>query len=429
MRILTTPCFRLPAVHLIGGLALALAAGCAPATSGEPAPGSGGTGLPPSSGTGGTTSSGGAGTTQPPAGGGGTDVSPTGRGGANSGGTTGGASSSMGGGAAGSGGVGDVAGGAGASPDGGKGGGSAGTTGSGGTGAPTMPRTPPAPDSASKVPIMRAPSGYKVVGNYAYGPLTAQRLDVLYPTNAGPNGTQALPAVLMFHGGGWVHSYTNNYGSGKDHMTTFSDRFLAHGFIVFDAEYRVADNTADGALAPAAVQDALMAAKWSWDYLDYFHGDRTKFVVTGASAGGHLALIVGMGTAEAALGPTNPSDFKIAAIVDGYGIADVQAVLGGLAAPWIPASLPNRAAIVKAVNPMTYLRKDIPPIIVVQGSNDHTAPVGDSRTMVAMLKALGADATMHEVAGAGHGFTTPASAWPDAEKAMFDWLVAHNIGK
>lgn len=322
------------------------------------------------------------------------------------------------------------AGGAGAGATGGVAGGTGGEmAGKGGTGgAPVV--TPPVPDNASKVPIIRAPSGqYKVEGNYAYGALTAQRLDVIYPTNAGPKGTQTLPAVIMWHGGGWIHSYTNNYGSGKDHMTTFSDRFLAHGFIVFTAEYRVADGTPDGALAPAAVEDALAATKWVWDRLDYFHGDRTRFVVTGASAGSHLALMAGMGTADSKLGPTHPGDFQIAAIVDNYGIADVQAVLNGLAAPWIPASLPGRAAVVKAVNPMTYIRKDIPPMIVVQGSNDNTAPVADSRRLVAMLKAAGADATMHEVVGAGHGFTDPAGAWDDAEKAMFDWLKAHGIGK
>jgi acetyl esterase/lipase len=284
---------------------------------------------------------------------------------------------------------------------------------------------PPAPDTASKIPILRPPSNqYTVVGNYPYGPLTPQRLDVLYPNSAGPRGTQVLPVVLMFHGGGWIHSYNND--SGKDHMTTFSDRFLAHGFMVCDAEYRVADGSIDAAFAPAAVEDALLAAKWCWDYMDYFHGDRSRYVVTGASAGGHLALMVGMATANANLGPTNPGDFNIAAIVDGYGIADVQAVLGGLAEPWIPPTLPNRNAIVQLVNPMTYVRKDIPPMIVVQGSNDNTAPVGDSRRLVAMLTAAGADATMHEVAGAGHGFLA-GPQWDDAEKAMFDWLTAQGI--
>ncbi len=291
----------------------------------------------------------------------------------------------------------------------------------------TTPGTPPVRDTASKVPISSAP-GYTVEGNYAYGPLTAQRLDVIYPPTAGPKGTQTLPVVLMFHGGGWVHSYTNNYGSGKDHMSTFFDRFLAHGFMVCNAEYRVNDNTADGAPAPAAVQDALLAAKWCWDNLDYFHGDKTRYVVTGASAGGHLALMVGMTTPAGMLGPTSPTDFKIAGIISGYGPADIEAEIGAVAAGWFPANLPNRAAVAKQVNPMTYISKDVPPLIVVQGSDDHTAPVADSMRLVTMLTAAGADASIHLVQGAGHGFATPATAWPDAEKAMFDWLTLKGLG-
>ncbi len=197
-----------------------------------------------------------------------------------------------------------------------------------------------------------------------------------------------------------------------------------------NAEYRVNDNTAAGAPAPAAVQDALLAAKWCWDYMDYFHGDKTRYVVTGASAGGHLALMVGMTTPAAMLGPTSPTDFTIAAIVDGYGPADIEAEINAVAAGWIPASLPNRAAIAKEVNPMTYVRKDIPPLIVVQGANDNTAPVADSQRLVANLMAAGdADVTIHLVAGAGHGFATPATAWPDAESAMFTWLTGKGIGK
>jgi len=308
-------------------------------------------------------------------------------------------------------------------------GGVAGASGRGGaSGGAGGQRPPPSRDTSSRVPISSA-SGYVVEGNYPYGSLTAQRLDVIYPSGAGPKGTKVLPAVLMFHGGGWIHSYTNDYGSGKDHMSTFFDRFLAHGFIVFNAEYRVNDGTADGAPAPAAVEDALSAAKWCWSYMDYFHADRSQFVVTGASAGGHLALMVGMTTPAAMLGPTSPVDFRIAGVVSGYGPADIEAEINAVAKDWIPATLPNRASIAKLVNPQTYVRKDVPPLIVVQGANDTTAPVADSRRLVDRLVAAGADASMHEVPGAGHGFQTPSTAWPDAEKAMFDWLVARGIGK
>jgi acetyl esterase/lipase len=210
-------------------------------------------------------------------------------------------------------------------------------------------------------------------------------------------------------------------------MSTFFDRFLAHGFMVCNAEYRVNDGTADGAVAPAAVQDALLAAKWCWDHLDYFHGDKTRYVVTGASAGGHLADMVGLTTPAAMLGPTSPIDFKIAAIVSGYGPADIEAEINAVAKGWIPTNLPNRAAVAKLVNPITYVRMDAPPLIDVHGANDGTAPVPDSQRLINLLKAAGADATLHLVPNAGHGFTD--ATWPDAEKAMFDFLTARGIGK
>ncbi len=74
---------------------------------------------------------------------------------------------------------------------------------------------------------------------------------------------------------------------------------------------------------------------------------------------------------------------------------------------------------------MTYVRKEIPPLITVQGSNDTTHPVVDSQRFTDALKKAGADVEIHLVAGAGHGFTN--ATWPDAEKATFDWLATKKI--
>jgi acetyl esterase/lipase len=284
---------------------------------------------------------------------------------------------------------------------------------------------PPMPDTSSPIPISRPGGQYHVEGNLPYGPLPAQRLDVIYPPGAGPTGTVTLPGVIMFHGGGWIEG-------DKQTMSSFYNRFLAHGFLVCNVEYRVADGSATGAIAPAAIQDALLAAKWFWDYLDYYHVDRTRYIVTGASAGGNLALMVGMATPAAQLGPTSPTDYKIAAIVNGYGPPDVTDLLNrgtSFAVQWLPASVPNRAALALRVSPLTYARADIPPLITVQGANDTTVPVAENQHLDQVLKAAGADAQIHLVPGAGHGFATPATAYPDAEMAMFGFLVAHGIGK
>jgi acetyl esterase/lipase len=289
--------------------------------------------------------------------------------------------------------------------------------------------TPPVPDTGSTLGISAAGAAYHVEGNIPYGPLVMQRLDVIYPNAAGPRGTTTLPGVIMFHGGGWVDAKP---AALKASMSSFFSRFLAHGFLVCNVEYRLADGTANGAIAPAAVEDALLAAKWFWDHLDYYHVDRTKYVVTGASAGGHLALMVGMATPAAQLGPTSPTDYKIAAIVNGYGPPDVTDLLArgtSFAVQWLPANTPNRAALALRVSPITYARQDIPPLITVQGANDTTVPVAENQHLDQLLKAAGADASIHLVPEAGHGFSSPAAAWPDAEKAMFDFLVSHGIGK
>jgi acetyl esterase/lipase len=238
-----------------------------------------------------------------------------------------------------------------------------------------------------------------------------------------PSGKK-YPGVVMFHGGGWIRT-------SKSTMSTFYNRYLDHGFVVCNVEYRMADPTRqfspEFSPAPAAVEDALKAAKWFYDHADEYNMDKSKYVVTGASAGGHLALMVGLCTDEK-FGPTHPKDFKIAAIVNGYGPSDVPDLLARntpWARQWLPENTPDRDALARRLSPITYVRKDVPPLITVHGSRDTTVPVAQTERFTKALKDVGADADLHLVEGAAHGFTTPT--WPDAEKAMFDFLVRKGI--
>jgi acetyl esterase/lipase len=422
-------------------LSLALALGCGSSAGGDQMTGTGGqsessTGGQTASGRGGNAAAGAAGS-------GGQIVSGTGGNGASGATGTGSGGQSTSGNAGNGGGAGAGTGGLAGSKGGGGGGaggavataGTSGTAGSGHTGGSSGTVgtggavTPPVSDPTSTLGISAPGSGYHVEGNIPYGPYTMQRLDVMYPNAAGPKGTTTLPGVIMFHGGGWID---NKPAALKASMSSFFSRFLKHGFVVCNVEYRLADGTPDGAIAPAADQDALLAAKWFWDHLDYYRVDKTRYVTTGASAGGQLALMVGMATPAAQLGPTSPTDYTIAAIVNGYGPSDVTDLLAkkvSFAVQWLPASTPNRAAVAMQVSPVTYVRKDVPPLITVQGDMDTTVPMSESQELFDLLTAAGADTALHFVAGANHGFTTPSTAWPDAEGAMFNFLVAHGIGK
>jgi uncharacterized protein (TIGR02246 family) len=261
-------------------------------------------------------------------------------------------------------------------------------------------------------PPVTVPDSIALEANIPYDRYPTTLLDVMYP-KAQPSGKR--PGVIMFHGGGWIRSTKETM------MQSFCLPYLERGFVVANVEYRVAS----AAPAPAAVNDALRAAKWFLDHADRYHVDPARIVVTGASAGGHLALMVGMTPASANLGPAIP----VAAIVNGYGVTDVADLLAGphhqaFATEWLPEQ-PGRLDLAARLSPLTYVRAGLPPTLTVQGANDRTVPHEQGVRLTAALKAAGDDAEMMTVPGAGHGFSR--EQWPAVHARIFEFLAAHGI--
>ncbi|MCX6626378.1 MAG: SgcJ/EcaC family oxidoreductase [Candidatus Solibacter sp.] len=256
------------------------------------------------------------------------------------------------------------------------------------------------------------PDGIALEANIAYDRFPDTRLDVLYPKAP---SREKRPGVIMFHGGGWIR------GTKETMMDAFCRPYLERGFVVANVEYRVAG----AAPAPAAVNDALNAARWFFDRADKYHVDQARIVVTGASAGGHLALMVGMTPASSGLGPAVP----IAAIVNGYGVSDVTDLLDGphrqsFAEQWLPEQ-PGRSDLARRLSPLTYVRKGIPPTLTVQGENDRTVPYEQGVRLTAALQQAGVDADMMTVPGAAHGFNK--EQWPAVHARIFDFLARRGI--
>jgi acetyl esterase/lipase len=256
------------------------------------------------------------------------------------------------------------------------------------------------------------PDWVKVESNIHYDKYNETVLDVLQSTRS---TARKRPGVLVIHGGGWTG------GTKESQVVPICLRYLEKGFVVVNVEYRLAK----AAIAPAAVQDALKAAAWFRTNAKKYRVDPNKIVVTGGSAGGHLALMVGMTPKTANLG--KPA--KVAAVVNFYGITDVNDQLQGpnkrtYAVTWVPA-MKGREELARRVSPMTYVRKDLPPILTLHGDADPTVPYEQGVKLTKALREAGARAEMITVPQGKHGF--PKATLDGLYPQIFAFLAKYGI--
>ena len=258
----------------------------------------------------------------------------------------------------------------------------------------------------------RIPDWVKVDANIHYDKYNETVLDVMQSTRA---TAKRRPGVLVIHGGGWTG------GTKESQVEQICLRYLEKGFVVVNVEYRLAK----AAIAPAAVEDSLKAAEWFRKNAKKYRVDPSKIIVTGGSAGGHLALMVGMTPKTANLG--KPA--KVAAVINFYGITDVNDQLQGpnkrtYAVTWVP-EMKGREDLARRVSPMTYVRKDLPPILTLHGDADATVPYEHGVKLTKALVEAGARAEMITVPEGQHGF--PKEKLDELYPQIFAFLEKYGV--
>lgn len=246
-----------------------------------------------------------------------------------------------------------------------------------------------APALAATSLLMSAPilakSALEVATEYAVTPnetyLTADGIDLKLDVYAPRQNTKPRPTLIFFHGGGWV-------AGSKERSALHVLPYLDRGWAAVNVQYRLGGS----ALAPAAVQDTRCALHWVARNAKKYGFDTDRIVLSGRSAGGHLALITGMLTADAGFDDRCPGRSKtgheraaadmaevpVAAIINWSGITDVNDLIAGpnataYAKAWLGGQT-QASAIAKSVSPLTYVRKNLPPILTLHGDQDRVVP-------------------------------------------------------
>ena len=258
---------------------------------------------------------------------------------------------------------------------------------------------------------VRIENGYEVVPNITYYVANnfESKLDIYRPQVA----KDPVPVVVMIHGGGWV-------GNAKEKAVPGIVPYLEMGFAVVNVEYRLAKVSP----APAAVEDCLCALHWIGRNAKQYNFDLNKIVVTGKSAGGHLALTTAMIPSSAGFdngcihaddpdwtGPWTDVRPKVAAVINWFGITDVADMLHGpnmrsYALSWLGDG-PDREDLAKRISPLTYVRAGLPPILTVHGDSDRTVPYSNATRLHEALNKAGVKNRLVTIRGGDHGdFTT-----------------------
>lgn len=279
-----------------------------------------------------------------------------------------------------------------------------------------------------------------------YRPL---KLDLFLPPArfkaAGPR-----PMVIYIHGGGFVTGGPRRSAAFLDWPAVLGS-LAQQGYVVASVSYRFAGE----AKYPAQIQDVKAAIRWLRVNAAQFNIDKTRAVVWGQSAGGHLAGLAATTCHVAALAPaprkaapdrpvaetqaSAPEGFDEASdCVQGavvwFGVFDLAALPaqtgGGMNSNLLGCGpAPCTEEKLRSASAVTYVDKSDPPVLIMHGSDDTTVPIAQSRIFYEALRAKGVPTEFVIEPGVGHSWLgkTPAAtkaASYDAMKRTVDFIEA-----
>lgn len=232
------------------------------------------------------------------------------------------------------------------------------------------------------------------------------RLDVTLPSAPVPAGRTRRPALMQIHGGGWV------IGDKREQGLPLLNHMAAQGWVGFNVNYRLSP----GVAFPDHLIDLKRGLAWIKQHADEYDIDPDFVCVTGGSAGGHLAALMGLTGNDPIYQPGfEGADTSVAAAVPFYGIYDFtdagafgsdpdifRRFLEPLVMHAFIADEPEKFV---AASPLHRLREDAPPFFVIHGDRDTLAPAEDARTFVEQLRTVSAQPVLYaEMQGAQHAF-------------------------
>ena len=250
-------------------------------------------------------------------------------------------------------------------------------------------------------PWTSAQPGESVLRPFVYREVEDRELRafVALPDEPGPR----RPAILLFHGVGWT--------VGEAAWTFDRAReFAAQGLVAMSIEYRLSE---DG-LSPAdSIEDACAAFAWAREQADRFGIDVRRVAGYGVSSGGHL--VASAATLPSVNGrPIRPRERPNALVLLSPALNVAKDKYFGelMAGHGKPASY----------SPAEFVRRDLPPTLVIQGEKDSIVKADQARAFCAAAEMAGARCTIKVYPNVGHQLTRELDAQRQSVDSDPGWL-------
>jgi acetyl esterase/lipase len=279
-------------------------------------------------------------------------------------------------------------------------------------------RLDPAPDKADLttpwrqvlMPWQTKHPDVQRTGNIAYAePMPGAKsrrnlLDIYRPREAGTK----RPVLLQIHGGGWV------IGEKEQQGLPLMNYLAARGWVCVAPNYPLAPKSG----WPDQLVACKQALAWIKDNIAEYGGDPDFVAVTGGSAGGHLAAMIGLTANDPRYQPGFESaDTTVQACVPFYGAYDLANVLESKASEreyrffLAPTLFKSRDRdVARSASPLTQCHADAPPFFVIHGAHDSLVDVAEARELVRQLREVSTSTVVYaELPGAQHAFDVFAS--------------------
>jgi acetyl esterase/lipase len=222
------------------------------------------------------------------------------------------------------------------------------------------------------------------------------RLDVAQPTM----GRAPYPAVVVFHAGAWRE------GSKDENRRLLFD-LARHGYVGVSPDYRLCPRD----VFPAQVDDAKAAVRFLRANAASLKVDPERIGAMGFSAGGYLALMLGVTGPGDGFGgdEANPRASRVQAVVDFFGPTDLASKdFSPTAKEFVSCYLGGSGDGVKELaaraSPVSYVGSGDPAVLVFQGSKDGLVPPAQVFALMEKLSAAGVKGRVEFLLGAEHGF-------------------------